>query len=166
MSISLRRLSISNEVANHPIRQNQDCEPCGEENGTTAGVAGGQSVGTEGGGRRCCWRTDLSQLLLGALFCISSFHLYHLTSPFCWFCLFFARPLLATPLSLTSSTALVHFSACGENVHSDWRCNEKFKSSHKAGGAVICILLLCKQHCAAVERWWQRKKGGKDQQRD
>lgn len=30
MSVSLRRLSISNEVANHPIRQNQHCEPVEE----------------------------------------------------------------------------------------------------------------------------------------
>lgn len=137
MSITLWRLSISNEVANCPIRQNQQCEPTERRMGPQQAL---QAVGM--------------LLLLSA----SSLHFILSSFP-----PFFTLP----PFFLPSTWPCVLLNLLRKCAVWLWRlsCDEIFKSSNKMGGGIIqwsclLLLLLCVQSCAALKSWWQRHKMG------
>lgn len=98
MSLSLRRISISNEVANHPIRQYQHCEPVERGEWDRSGRIGC------GPGRG---RLLPSPLPLRSRLYISSFHLFFFFTASAGFSQF-----LLSFVSLTSRAILTLVSTC------------------------------------------------------
>lgn len=173
MRVSLQRLSISNEVANHPIRRNYHCEPVDRRMGPQRAKLGIHAVET--GGEEAEDAAAVGRCFLHSFYSkhFSIYFLFYLSPHplLCFFCFVFCCFRLLSPLHPINTipfrwplanVLLSHFSTHREkNAQRD---NEIFKKNvgghHYLGVHIIIVVVYTDVN--RHERWmvkkWKRER--------